>query len=114
MGPDWPSDGYIAVNTFGEANRQDRPPGHRTRHQGLPVTEASSAKALGWGMALFLPGVAVAIFFYFLGLWSVAILASLVAVAGWLALASGATTLATKIDELHRRHTAELASAAEG
>ena len=61
----------------------------------------SSARALGWGMALFLPGAVVALFFFVTGLYSVGVLGGLVAIAGWISLSLGVTDLASKTDTLY-------------
>jgi hypothetical protein len=68
------------------------------------MIQTSSARALGWGMALFLPGVVVAVFFFVSGLPSVGFLGSFVAIAGWICLTLGVTDLASKTDALYERN----------
>jgi hypothetical protein len=55
-------------------------------------------------MALFLPGVVVAVVFFVSGLPAVGFLGSFVAIAGWVCLALGVTDLASKADALYERN----------
>ena len=71
------------------------------------MIQTSSARALGWGMALFLPGAVAAVFFFVTGLPAVGVLGSLVATAGWICLSLGITDLASKTDAIYELHVSQ-------